>query len=125
MWLPFRSKRRRESIHGRSQRGRPARRQPVERLEDRLTPAAGALDLTFGTGGLVTTDFAASIERGSAIALQADGKIVVVGSTDSGGGRNFALTRYRADGTLDTSFSVDGKVATDFDGGDDRANAVA
>jgi uncharacterized delta-60 repeat protein len=59
------------------------------------------------------------------MALQPDGKIVVVGSTDSGGGTNFALARYNPDGTLDTTFSFDGKVATDFAGGTDEAFGVA
>src|SRR5262249_51395919 len=40
------------------------------------------------------------------------------------GGSNFAVARYNADGTLDTTFSFDGKVTTDF-GGDDRAFSVA
>src|SRR5262249_7270880 len=111
MWLPSwlnrfgagRNHGRRQLGGTRSRPERPAELLSVERLEDRLAPAAGALDLTFGTGGKVTTDFAGSIERGNAVALQPDGKIVVVGSTDFGGsGSNFAVARYLADGTLDT-----------------------
>jgi len=45
------------------------------------------------------------------VALQADGKIVVAGFAP-GQARDFALVRYNADGTLDTSFSGDGKVVT-------------
>ena len=41
--------------------------------------AAGTLDLTFGTLGLVTTDFGGSVDRAFAMALQPDGKLVVVG----------------------------------------------
>src|SRR3954454_2550289 len=90
---------------GRRRVFRPARRLSVERLEDRLTPAAGALDATFGTGGLVITDFTNSTERANAMALQPDGKIVVVGATDSGGsGSNFAVARYLANGTPDPDF---------------------
>ena len=99
-----------------------------ERLEDRLAPAAGELDPSFGLdgNGKVTTDFEASSDTGNAVALQADGKIIVVGSTNSGGGgTNFAVARYLADGTLDPSFSGDGKVATDFAGGNDEAFGVA
>src|SRR5262249_33644368 len=98
----------------------------VEQLEDRLTPSAGDLDPTFGTGGKGTTSFGGSVgNEGDAMALQPDGKIIVVGTTDvGGGGSNFAVARYNADGTLDTTFSFDGKVTTDF-GGDDRAFSVA
>jgi uncharacterized delta-60 repeat protein len=39
----------------------------------------GALDLTFGTGGIVTTDFGSSDDRGQSVAIQTDGKLVVAG----------------------------------------------
>ena len=51
----------------------------------------------------------------SAVAVQADGKIVVAGSSDG----NFALARYGVDGALDASFSGDGLVTTDLGGTDD------
>src|SRR5439155_19461396 len=61
----------------------------------------------------------------NAVAMQPDDKIVVVGSTFSAlSGYDFALTRYNPDGTLDTSFSFDGKVTTDL-GSNDFASAVA
>src|SRR5262245_60820528 len=107
-------------------RGAATFRPRMEALERRLAPAAGALDLTFGSGGKVITDFDTTFERGNAVALQTDGKIIVVGTTDQGGsGTNFAVARYNANGTLDTSFSGDGKTATDFDGGSDEATGVA
>jgi uncharacterized delta-60 repeat protein len=81
--------------------------------------AAGTLDLTFGTGGLVTTDFGGSVDRAFAMALQPDGKLVVVGDSDA----NFALARYHSNGSLDPSFGTDGKVITSF-GGTDQASAV-
>ena len=62
--------------------------------------------------------------------LQGDGKIVAVGGSGAGDG-DFALARYNTNGSLDTSFSGDGKQTTDFGGfGDppsrvDFANAVA
>ena len=68
--------------------------------------APGDLDGTFGVGGKVTTD----LGRGSAVAIQSDGKLVAVGTWNS----MFALARYNADGSLDTSFDGDGKVTTDF-----------
>ncbi|MQA75431.1 MAG: hypothetical protein GEU88_13990 [Solirubrobacterales bacterium] len=90
----------------------------------------GTLDPTFvGDGksagdGTLTTDFGDSSDLAHAVAIQADGKIVVAGATSLGDGR-FALARYNPDGSLDSSFSGDGKVTTDIGGGDDGANAVA
>ncbi len=46
------------------------------------------------------------------MALQGDGKIVAVGHA----GGDFAVVRYNPNGSLDTSFSGDGKQATDFGG---------
>ena len=43
--------------------------------------ADGDLDPTFGTGGQVTTDFNHSTDIANAVALQPDGKLVVVGQT--------------------------------------------
>src|SRR5262249_22737625 len=59
-------------------------------------------------------------------ALQTDGKLVAVGYTTSvWGSQDFALARYNADGTLDTTFGTGGKVTTDFSGGNDLAYGVA
>lgn len=76
--------------------------------------AAGSLDTCFGTGGKVTTVFGISPIMYDA-AVQADGKIVVVGASDYAAQNDFAVVRYNTDGTLDTSFDGDGKVSTDFD----------
>src|SRR4029450_4467005 len=83
-----------------------------------VTP--GDLDASFGGAGLVSTDFGGG-EGGSGVAVQADGRIVVAGSGDG----DFAVARYNADGSLDTSFSGDGKQTTDLGGSDDgRAVAI-
>lgn len=76
---------------------------------------AGDLDPTFGTGGKVSTDFAVGFsDLASAVVLQSDGKIATAG----GAGVDFGLARYNADGTLDTTFGVAGKVTTNFLGFD-------
>jgi uncharacterized delta-60 repeat protein len=85
--------------------------------------AAGDLDLTFGTSGKVTTYFSGD-DSAASIALQSNGNIVVAGNMYNGNNYDFAVTRYNSDGTLDTSFSLDGKVTTDF-GGDDYGTSVA
>ncbi len=79
----------------------------------------GSLDPSFSGDGKQTTDFG-GFDEGRGVALGANGKIVAVG--DAGAG-DFALARYNADGSLDPSFSADGKRATDF-GGDDAAYGV-
>ena len=90
----------------------------------------GRLDPTFGTGGRVWTDLvtlatplqgavAGDVALGSssaaAVVVQPDGKIVVGGSTQSGGSTAFAVMRYLPDGRPDPSFGSDGLVLTDFD----------
>jgi uncharacterized delta-60 repeat protein len=92
-------------------------RPTLEALEERTLLTAGTLDSSFGLGGLVTTNFAAT---GMALALQPDGKIVVAGyAADTSGDANngntdFALARYNTDGSLDTTFGNNGEVLTDF-----------
>lgn len=91
------------------------------------TPGAatpGDLDPTFDADGRVTTDFG-SRDEAHAVAVQADGKVVAVGGTGPLDETDFALARYRTDGTLDPSFDGDGKVTTDFAGRSDGALAVA
>ncbi len=97
----------------------------------------GSLDTSFSGDGIVTTDFGAT-DGGIDVATQSDGKIIVAGSTSHQnvwswegdttihlveGISDFALVRYNADGSLDTSFGTGGKVITDF-GGTDFATGV-
>lgn len=74
----------------------------------------GTFDTTFDGDGQAVTVFAAN-DRAYGVKLQADGKIVVSGSTNFNAA--FALARYNSDGSLDTSFDGDGKVTTNFPGG--------
>ena len=88
----------------------------------RYTPD-GKLDPSFGRGGIVRTDVG-GIDDANAVALQPDGRIVVVGSTGPSGGEDYAVVRYVPDGNLDPSFGRGGIVRTDV-GGIDHARAVA
>jgi uncharacterized delta-60 repeat protein len=82
--------------------------------------APGDLDTTFSGGKVVETGLASSFAN--AVAIQTNDRIVVVGSSNG----DFAVARYNRNGTLDTTFSADGIVVTDFGGsGPDSANAVA
>jgi uncharacterized delta-60 repeat protein len=88
--------------------------------------SAGVLDTTFDVDGIITTDFSASsIDNAYALAIQSDGKLVVVGSTNSGTNPdNFAIARYTTTGALDTSFDTDGKQTVDFGGSYEAAYGV-
>jgi uncharacterized delta-60 repeat protein len=79
----------------------------------------GDLDPLFGSGGMVMTDINRSTDIAEAVAIQADGKLVVVGTSykrNDYSGEDFAVTRYNTDGTFDTTFGRGGKVRTDFPG---------
>ena len=73
--------------------------------------ADGSLDPFFGSGGRVTTSFTGEATA-TAVAVQADGKIVTAGSASNGTRSNFVLARYDADGTLDPFFGAGGRVVT-------------
>jgi uncharacterized delta-60 repeat protein len=81
--------------------------------------APGDLDPSFDGDGKVITDFGGE-EDALAIALQQDGRIVAAGQfadpTDPTGTGGFALSRYRGNGELDTSFDQDGRVILEFAG---------
>jgi uncharacterized delta-60 repeat protein len=89
----------------------------------------GSLDTSFGSRGKTITDFAGNWDEIDSIVLQSDGKIVVAGMTRVAGsgtnGYQFALARYTASGTLDSSFGSGGKVVTKIASGDEWFNAVA
>src|SRR6185436_1185980 len=61
---------------------------------------------------------------GLAVAIQSDGKIVIAGTTSNAWSSDFAIARYNIDGSLDATFSDDGKQTTDL-GGEDGASSVA
>ena len=86
----------------------------------------GTPDPSFGTGGIVVTDFAGRADAVGALLLLDDGSIVAAGSSaalgPSGvpGQADFAVARYRPDGSPDASFGSDGRTITDR-GGEERA----
>ena len=67
-----------------------------------------------GTGVVLTPVGAGtSTDTGRSVTVQADGKIVVAGvGTGIGTGTDFAVVRYNADGSLDTTFGTGGKILT-------------
>jgi uncharacterized delta-60 repeat protein len=109
-------------------RGRRPRRGaapgPVAPLEERaLLAAVGGLDPTFGAGGTVRTALggAASAEVAAAVAVQADGKVVVAATLED---RALAVLRYNPNGTPDLTFGAGGLARLDL-GADAVAAGVA
>src|SRR5439155_1723132 len=86
--------------------------------------ADGSLDTGFGTGGKVTTAIGSVDDEAFALVLQPDGKLVAAGYTNDGSNEDFALARYRADGTLDGSFRTGGTVVTPIAGTYGEADAL-
>ncbi len=75
--------------------------------------ANGSLDTSFNGTGKVTTNFGGDGNaEGQSVAMQIDGKIIVVGFATVAAVQQFAVARYNADGTLDTSFGGTGRVVT-------------
>jgi serralysin len=87
----------------------------------------GSLDTTFSGDGKVVTRFPRRSSQAFAVAIQADGRIVVAGTVDPfGGNPSFGLVRYLPDGSLDLSFGGgDGRVRRGFSRFFDWCNAVA
>lgn len=86
---------------------------------------AGALDPTFGTGGVaITTIGVSTADIAHGVAIQSDGKIIAGGMSNNGTSLDFALVRYTSAGALDTGFGSGGKVVTPIGGGEDQANGV-
>ncbi|MEO7539107.1 MAG: FG-GAP-like repeat-containing protein [Pyrinomonadaceae bacterium] len=92
-------------------------------LPSSIFAAPGDLDPTFGTGGIVITR-GANLDAAVGMAIQSDGKIVVVGDGATGNTWDFAVVRYNTDGSLDTSFGGTGIVLTPVGISHDQAYSV-
>jgi len=85
----------------------------------------GNLDMTFNGTGFVTTPMAVSPAfLQMAMALQSDGKIVVVGTTGDANSTAFTLARYTANGSLDLTFGGGTGIVTSAISGSDIATSV-
>jgi uncharacterized delta-60 repeat protein len=74
----------------------------------------GSLDLTFGENGVVISPETPDEEQAYKIAVQQDGKIIIAGFVNAGGGQDFLVTRYLTNGSLDPDFGMNGIVSYDF-----------
>jgi uncharacterized delta-60 repeat protein len=85
----------------------------------------GILDNTFDADGIALIEFQSDAVC-FASEIQQDNKIVLAGTAFVTDNMDFAIARINSNGTLDTDFSIDGKVTTDFsDGVDDIAYSVS
>lgn len=84
----------------------------------------GTPDTEFGDSGRVLVEFGGSVSAAAAVALQADGRIVVAGSNSFLSNHDFAVARLNADGSLDSSFGGDGRVRTDIGSFDQATDVV-
>jgi uncharacterized delta-60 repeat protein len=80
----------------------------------------GTPDITFSGDGKLTTDFTSARDFAMSVAIQGDEKIVATGIIYSNSiffpfNLTFALARYNTDGSLDNTFSGDGKQTTEFE----------
>ncbi|MBP6391772.1 MAG: T9SS type A sorting domain-containing protein [Flavobacteriales bacterium] len=85
----------------------------------------GSLDPTFDQDGIVLISVGGEADVCHSMILQPDGKIVLAGSCQLGTNDDFALVRIHPDGTLDNSFSQDGRLITAIGAEDDDAFSAA
>jgi uncharacterized delta-60 repeat protein len=85
----------------------------------------GDLDDTFASFGKVITPIGESRSSVTSIVIQSDGKIVAAGESDNGEDFDFAVARYNTDGSLDSTFGINGVLTTSIGTSDDYARSVA
>lgn len=85
----------------------------------------GTLDTTFGLSGIRKVIVGSVHDRGRALLLLPDGRMIVGGFCDNGAATDFCLIRLTAAGSLDTTFGTNGKVFTDFEGKNDELASLA
>lgn len=81
-------------------------------VDDDAGPLPSGLDASFDLDGKATLEAFGGDRSG--MAVQSDGKVIMVGGTAT----NFIMARFKADGTLDGDFGDDGKVTTPIPGAD-------
>jgi uncharacterized delta-60 repeat protein len=80
----------------------------------RFNPS-GTLDSSFGTYGKLLTRIGKHDDIANAIALQPDGKILIAGSSgDSLNVPTFGILRFNSNGTIDSTFGQNGRIAAHY-----------
>ena len=95
--------------------------------------AAGSLDGSFGSGGIVLDTIGPAADFIDSIVVQSNGQILIGGNTvvvvatkhkKQAINGDFALARYNSNGSVDSSFGTNGKVTTDFNGFFDQIRQI-
>ena len=84
----------------------------------------GSPDNTFGENGKVITDLRGDNDQAFSMILLKDGKIVLGGYSDNGINSDFALAKYKINGSLDSTFGIGGMVFTPMVDEIDRINSI-
>ena len=80
-------------------------------LFNNILSDAGALDPSFNGTGKVITKFGANSSEDLALAIDASGKIIIVGAIGTGSSDlKYLIARYNTNGTLDTTFNSGGSI---------------
>lgn len=91
----------------------------------RLNPS-GDLDTSFGAAGKVISQLGDESSEADAVAIQADGKIIIAGSAYNGADlQSFMVARFLTTGALDPSFGTNGVVITPLGTNSSFASAIA
>ena len=87
----------------------------------------GDLDSSFNGNGRAITSFSIgnTNEEAKDILIQADGKIVVAGDSHNGLNYDFGLVRYNNNGSLDSTFGLNGFVSINFSNDRDQILKIA
>lgn len=86
--------------------------------------SSGVLDTAFGTDGLARADFGDTFDRAHDVAVDANGRYVVVGAS-FGDSDNFGVARFTESGALDNAFGTGGVTVVDFGATDDIPQSIA
>lgn len=88
----------------------------------------GSLDVTFDADGISVAPLGMGEDRAYGLAIQDDGKILVVGSTTRtaqwGAEKTIVVTRFTSNGLLDPSFAMGGIALIDFSEGSESGYEV-
>lgn len=85
----------------------------------------GTVDTSFGIDGTVITDFGGTRDTATDFVELSDQSLLVAGTVQTGVNRDFAVAKYHANGTLDTSFGSGGVVTTDVGSDHDFLREIA
>ena len=70
--------------------------------------SAGTIDNTFGTSGVAVISGGIIQDQGQAVAIDANGKIIIGGESTDANGTSFSVVRLNTNGTADNTFGTSG-----------------